>query len=60
MTHANRSSKALIKTCIRHAQSQLALDLSDCKHWLRFAEIHYSRPGSTAEAVDTPEVLQFA
>ena len=52
-----RSNKSLIKTCIRHAHSQLGLDLSACTSWLRFVEVHYQRPAPSAEAVETPEVL---
>lgn len=33
----------LIKTCIRHALSQVAVDLNGCKRWLRFCDIHFKR-----------------
>ena len=54
---SNRSSKPLIKACIRHTQFQLSLDLSPCTRWLRFAEVHYQRPSPSAEAPEISEVL---
>ncbi|KAK9801969.1 hypothetical protein WJX73_003604 [Symbiochloris irregularis] len=49
-------NKSLIKTCIRHAQSQLSLDLRPCTRWLRFAEVHYQRPSPAPEAPEVSEV----
>ena len=54
---SNRSSKPLIKACIRHTQSQLSLDLSPCTRWLRFVEVHYQRPSPSADAPEISEVL---
>ena len=53
-----RAPKALINTCIRHARSNLGIDLSSCSQWMRFLEVHYQRPASTMTppAMETSEV----
>ena len=53
-----RAPRALINTCIRHARSNLGIDLSSCRQWMRFLEVHYQRPASTMtpSAMETSEV----
>lgn len=36
-------SNAFINTSIRHVRDQLDIDLSGCKTWYKFIDIHYSR-----------------
>lgn len=53
-----RAPKALINTCIRHAHSNLGIDLSSCSQWMRFLDVHYQRPAvtMTPPAMETSEV----
>ncbi|BBN17937.1 hypothetical protein MPTK1_7g18160 [Marchantia polymorpha subsp. ruderalis] len=37
--------EALIRTAIRCTKQATQLDLSQCKNWIRFLEVHYERPG---------------
>ncbi|CAF1919926.1 BnaC02g34850D [Brassica napus] len=37
---------SLIKTMLRHTKDKLHLDLSNCRHWNPFLEIHYDRVGT--------------
>lgn len=36
-------NQVLIKSVIRHVKEQTQVDLSNCKNWVRFLEIHYHR-----------------
>ncbi|KAL8053160.1 hypothetical protein ABFX02_05G053200 [Erythranthe guttata] len=36
---------SLIRTALRHAKDVTDLDLTNCRHWNRFLEIHYERVG---------------
>jgi hypothetical protein len=48
----------LTNACVRHAKVQLDLDLSKCKNWIRFMEVHYQRPPPPGnyDAKETSEV----
>jgi hypothetical protein len=37
---------SLIQTMLRHSKDKLHLDLSNCRHWNPFLEIHYDRVGT--------------
>lgn len=54
-----RGKKGLTNACIRHAKSQLDLDISHVKNWLRFMEVHYQRP-STSGDPDARESLEVS
>lgn len=38
------TDKALIKAATRHCKEICGVDLSKCKSWIKFMEIHYQRP----------------
>lgn len=37
------TDKALIKTATRHCKETCGVDLSKCKNWIKFTEVHYTR-----------------
>ena len=51
---------AQTKACVRHASQQLGLDLSQCKTWIKFLEVHYQREPDHGQAgsMETIEVHQ--
>jgi hypothetical protein len=52
-----REDAPLIRAAVRHAQAQSGLDLSRCCTWLRFAELHYSRPAGPHGIQEADEVV---
>eukprot|EP00906_Rhabdomonas_costata_P029389 RCo041483 len=43
------TDKALIKTATRHCKEICGVDLSTCKTWTKFMEIHYTRPSGAKD-----------
>ena len=46
----------LVNTCVRYARLQLDLDICKCSTWIRFLEVHYQRPPTGGEDMETDEV----
>ena len=45
------------RAAVRLVNKQANLDLSACKHWLRFCNIHYQRPAKQATKPDGHDVV---
>eukprot|EP00995_Heteronema_vittatum_P010524 NODE_59_length_2184_cov_411.386417_g48_i0.p2 GENE.NODE_59_length_2184_cov_411.386417_g48_i0~~NODE_59_length_2184_cov_411.386417_g48_i0.p2 ORF type:complete len:649 (-),score=351.95 NODE_59_length_2184_cov_411.386417_g48_i0:163-2109(-) len=43
------SDKTLIKTAIRHCKETCGIDLSACKQWHKFVDVHYVRPNGAQD-----------
>ena len=51
-----RNEQVLVNTCVRCARLQLDLDISKCSTWIHFLDVHYQRPPTGSEDMETEEV----